>query len=416
MTNEDLWDGEAQDDDLPVEVGDDFDEGLPYEEPVGRELPPREFKGWHRPRKHRVRTSQWLGAFKSLLPALIAVKPNRESVNYFGLPGSDMIDVTMFAAECSKQGVPLRYLGLDRSAGEGSVEGTYLNLAREELRRSGFVHRESDVLPDDFVSLADVRSPAYIAAKDLSFDIVNLDFCGSATNDPAGGRDSMYAAIGGLLKIQMARDEPWVLLLTGTFDRTGQSKAGELNAISLIDALRRGVEACGDESVSVARTVFGASDAIFPDPDSCSDQTFNHLHVLAFLRWISGVGKQHRTAKYRLTSVHSYRLHADRPAPDMFSIAVFVKPEPPYISDPAKLLPHAVVPDDCAELRQQTRRMDSVKDVDEELRNSDSLFESSRDGMADILGSRWYSKVDYLDSEFSRHIEAAASGVADAAG
>jgi hypothetical protein len=398
--------------DLPVELEEEFDEGIPYEEPVG-DLPPREFKGWHRPRKHRVRTAQWLGAFKSLLTELLPVNHRRESINYFGLPGSDLIDVSMFATECERHGVLLRYLGLDRSAGEGTVEGIHLNITREELRRSGKVHRESDVLPDEFTTLSHKTSPAYLAAREMSFDVVNLDFCGSATNDPPGVPDTLYAGVRGLLKIQMERDDPWVLLLTGTFDRTGQGRAGQLNAVELIEALKHSIEECGGDVVAAAQNAFDAVDNTFPDVESCPDQVFNHLHVLAFVHWICDIGKQHRTASFRLASVMSYRLHASRPAPDMFSIALLIRPTQPHIQDRAKLLPPALAPNHCAELQQRVERMASVRDVDAELVDNQELFQSLQNDMADILSKLRYDRDVYLKSEYSKHIGEASDVPAD---
>lgn len=93
--------------------------------------------------------------------------------------------------------------------------------------------------------------------------------------------------------------------------------------------------------------------------------------------------------------------------------ALLIQPVQPLIKDRANLLPPPVPTNDRAELQQQVQRMESVRDVDEELLGDEDLFRSLRDEMADVLASLRYGRDDYLKSEFSKHISEAVGDVFD---
>ncbi|MCG5450779.1 PP_RS20740 family protein [Micromonospora hortensis] len=404
MTNDDLDDEDYVAQDLPVPDETPDDLAPVYQQPVPIGGIPRQFKPWHRPRKQFVRRKQWVNSFGDLLDHLCGVDNKRTEVNYIGLPGSDLLDVRLFSEECAKRGLLLRYLGFDRTAIGDSPESSHLNLSRDELFKSGHIHRESIVMPDEFLELADVNSMAYANANRLSFDVVNLDFCGSATNQP-GGKGNIYQALLNLMRVQWKRDEPWVLLLTSAFDRDGQGGNGVQNAAKFVGALEERLAAC-EKALTEARKAFGAgSDAALPELESCGDEVYSRWLLLAFISWLSTIGRQVRSARFKVISVFSYRLSKNHPAPNMFSLAIRVTPYDLAVHDPASLIPAPELPDECAELEQQAARMGSVKDVDTALRADETLFEGMRSEMADLLADLRYDRQAYLNSDFSKRIE-----------
>lgn len=403
MTYDDLED-EYVEQDLPFEEEKD-DLGPAYVRPVPFDGIPRQFKPWHRPRKQFVRRKQWVSSFADLLNELCRHDNDRKDASYIGLPGSDLLDVRLFAEECAARGLKLRYLGFDRTATGDSLEGAYLNLSRDELSKSGNVHRESQVMPDEFSELGDVRSLAYTTANRMSFDVVNLDLCGSATNEPAGQENTIYPALKNVLRVQAKREEPWLLLLTATFGKDTQSNHGQSNAESLVRALKQRLAECASAETA-AQEIFEADEGSgLSELDACDHDRYSRLLVLAFVSWLCGVGRGIRSSRFRVVSVMSYRLNKYLPAPNMFSLAVRVTPQEPPVRDVAGLLQEQEPVDECEELTQHTRRMGRVVDADEALRANEVLFDAMRTEMADILADLRFDRQAYLSSDFSKRIE-----------
>ena len=53
----------------------------------------REFKPWHKPRKHFVRLHQWCHETRQLLKKLQYA--NGSELRYLGLPGEDLLDIRL---------------------------------------------------------------------------------------------------------------------------------------------------------------------------------------------------------------------------------------------------------------------------------------------------------------------------------
>ncbi|TDB75211.1 hypothetical protein [Micromonospora sp. KC723] len=390
--------------DLPFEEEKD-DLGPAYGRPVPFGGIPRQFKPWHRPRKQYVRRKQWVSSFADLLNELCRRDSDRRDASYIGLPGSDLLDVRLFAEECAARALKLRYLGFDRTATGESAESAYLNLSRDELSKSGNVHRESLVMPDEFSQLGDVRSLAYTTANRMSFDVVNLDLCGSATNEPAGQDNTIYPALKNVLRVQAKREEPWLLLFTATFGKDTQSNHGQSNAENLVRALKERLEECASAEAA-AQDIFERGEGSgLPELDECDHDGYSKLLVLAFISWLCSVGRGIRSSRFRVVSVMNYRVNRYLLAPNMFSLAIRVTPQEPTVRDAAGLLQEPRPVDECEELTQHARRMSRVVDADEALRSNDALFDAMRAEMADLLADLRYDRQEYLSSDFSKLIE-----------
>jgi len=408
VTNPEAPSEEFVEHDLPVfsdEGAEDF--GQAYAHPLPTTLEPRPFKPWHRPRKQFVRRKQWVDLFARLLDDLPKRSDDNAYASYIGLPGSDLLDVRMFADKCASRGLQLRYLGFDRTAAEDSVESAYLYLSRDELWKSGNVHRESLVMPDDVSQLGNVRSLAYSTANRLSFDVVNLDLCGSATNEPGGEVNTLYEALMNLMRVQSKREEPWLLLFTATFSRENQSDSGVANAGRLMRSLRDRLDGCVDAMNAARETIWLGQDGSFPDVDSCDPYTYSRLLVLSFVTWLCGVGRKIRSSRFELASVQGYRINAYHLTPNMFSFAIRVTPQEPVVQDEACLLPPPKPIDECAELTQHVDRLGRVVDVDRVLHQDNDLFEQMRNDMANFLVGLRYDRQAYLSSDYSKRLELA---------
>ena len=354
-----------------------------------------------------MRRTQWVGSFRDVVDEVLKLDEDRQVIRYIGLPGSDLIDIALFAEACHNRGRKLHYFGFDRTAGTSTVESVYLNIARELLLRSDKVHRDSIVMPDDFVALSNRKSLAYQRANEMSYDVVNLDFCGGEMNDAAGAENSFFSAVRNLLQIQSKREAPWLLLLTNVFDRAGLGTVGHSNVGRMHGALRDRLSACG-MAREEAFAIFGGAEKdgmTIPELPESDSELYVRMHVAAFICWLSTVGKGVRSAHYKVLSAMAYKLRQDRAFPNMYSLAIRINPKELTVEDPARLLPAPLPADACGELSQHIRQLGRSRDADRMLTDNRDLFNEVREEMATILERLQYDRAEYLGGEFSRLIE-----------
>lgn len=105
-----------------------------------------DFQPWHHPVKQVVREFQW----KELTRRLLSERSDKPDVlQYFTLPGPDLLDVTVLAQACQSLGVAIRYFGFDAatdssSASSGSELTRYL-VAESALRQSNLITSDAVV-------------------------------------------------------------------------------------------------------------------------------------------------------------------------------------------------------------------------------------------------------------------------------
>ena len=179
--------------------------------------PAREFKPWHRPRKQFVRASQWVEHTQRLLRQ----RTGEDPFTYLGLPGTDLLDLRVLHDEvCVPMDVMFRFLGLNSESRNNRQQEVDLNTSLDEVRKLPRVDPTSNVIADDFRSLAKTDSVAWQAARQIGpFDVVNLDLCDGLASEPPQGESTLYAAIAQLLALQERRTRPWLLLVTSRIGR-----------------------------------------------------------------------------------------------------------------------------------------------------------------------------------------------------
>jgi hypothetical protein len=181
----------------------------------------REFKPWHKPRKHWLRLNQWAVEARKLIEQL-GSRHKEKVLTYLTLPGTDMLDVRIMCDVCEKHGYKVKYLGFNDPGEVANNHQLELNISESELAKSGAVHPESFVVTDKFEALANNAKVAYQKMADFgSFDVVNLDLCNSmAGYVPLQQQETYFDALAKLIEFQAQnRVNPWLLFITTRVDR-----------------------------------------------------------------------------------------------------------------------------------------------------------------------------------------------------
>ncbi|MFS1947219.1 PP_RS20740 family protein [Vibrio lentus] len=174
----------------------------------------QDFKPWHKPRKQFIRDKQWLEQFKRLL----ANRKYRdvESVNYFGLPGGDLLDINyLYEGMVNSSRSGSKRLGF-----HGFINSTSdFNKAQGELSKildKGRIEGRSVVERFRFEDLQKPNSDAWVRVKNFGdYHFINLDFCNNVMSHET------LISIYNLLQHQMKKviGIPWLFCLTTRLNR-----------------------------------------------------------------------------------------------------------------------------------------------------------------------------------------------------
>lgn len=180
----------------------------------------KDFKPWHKPRKQFIRDKQWLYQFKRLLKN--NKYKNIESVNYFGLPGGDLLDVNYLyegLVSCSKSGNKrLGFHGFINSQVDYNKAQGELSKILDKDRIEG----RSKVEQFRFEDLQKPNSDAWIRVKNFGeYHFINLDFCNNVMSHET------LISIYNLLDHQMKKvvGLPWLFCLTTRLNKDSTTEA-----------------------------------------------------------------------------------------------------------------------------------------------------------------------------------------------
>lgn len=319
---------------------------LPIIKDPGVTSPPPmdQFKPWHLPRKHHVRHAQWGKSAEALIDLL---PMDRNVIHYLCLPGEDLLDIEILANVCRTKGRRLKYLGFDTSAASGTSSVQRLS-AEQQLKQSSAVEDTSEVIVDEFASIARNGSPGARKLRDLgSYDIVNLDMCDAfTTHDYAHNHDAVL----NLLNHQINhRAYPWLLYLT-TRSETDRLQQAELEAYDkrLQDNIQRSEEfrKCLSQILGIAET--SGPDLVIETVKKVRKTNpfiAGRLLTIAVGKWLLGIMTKGHPWRVDLLSLYCYRTgmvaelrdkFANDP-PNLFSLVFMLQKIPENKRDPSGL-------------------------------------------------------------------------------
>lgn len=355
-----------------------------------RPLVELDFKPWHKPRKQAIRDWQW----GSEVEWLLARKPEVDkTLRYLGLPGPDLLDIRyLYNRFCQDGSRSLTFLGLDRSARTGSLDGVNLNTSLREVHGLDHVNPQSDVIGDDFNLLGNQQSIAWNMATRLGpFDAVNIDLTGHVAQDDPAISTSMYNALHQLCGLQQKRLHPWALFLTSRITRDGFSEEATKK---LLDAIQVNLAECTPFAAALADT-FAITDASTTQAAAWNDTTFFNAMTIGVAKWLLGLAVSMR-AKFKVSSTIGYRVNAGSRYFDMLSIVLRFEPVntiPPDLYGLASAT--SAFPSECTQAEKLAARVSKIRDVDHALASDNELRDRYINETAALLEQGRYDSVRY---------------------
>ena len=363
-----------------------------YEAP----LPTRkDFLAWHLPRKQFVRHHQWCMQLNLMLDESPLVDG---TLKYFGLPGVDLLDLRYFHRQvCEVRNINLRFLGFNTAAQPSSPGQTELNISLDEVRRMPRVDRNSDVLGDDFVRIANDRSIAWRKALDLGpYDVINLDLCdGFGAQAPNTLEETHYDAVNKLMSLQARSSSPWLLLLT---TRAGRQHVHPHVLEKLIGQYLDNLATCPPFKEK-SRVFFEIEDEAALKAAAATTTGVLPVFLCGLCKWLVGIALEYQPpTSMEARSVIGYRVDYGAEHEDLISLAVRFTPTFEPAEDPIGLAKSSTTAlNECALAVQALNRIANRKDVDRILREDAKLNTQMVDAMADLLELARYDTAAYRD-------------------
>ncbi|KCZ65921.1 hypothetical protein L53_01020 [Hyphomonas sp. L-53-1-40] len=345
------------------------------------------FSAWHHPVKQLIRDQQWAALTEKLL-LKDRSETEQKALNYFTLPGADLLDVRTLSLRLKSLGTVIEYFGFDigqsRTA-DGDGMPSYL-LAESELRQAGHVSDNSEVLGDALEDIASVTSQAANRLRQKPvFDVINIDGCNHLSFVQSKRDKSVFDAVTTLLAHQMLSKKTWLLFLTTRVDPELMGAPG----VTLQKAILENVEAHGISfSGPVAQMLSGT-------PENIGSLLTNGWNTpgAPLLRLVSvGLGKhilqfyhaQHNhPAKVELASAYAYCVHGN--TPDMLSLAFRVTPSGVRIQSPTAKPVSVIEPLELNSAIPIVTRAQNLWDIDAAIKADPELEAKCISGSENLL-------------------------------
>lgn|GEM_PF-644073 len=367
-----------------------------------------EFFPWHKPRKHFLRVNQWSNSIADLVDHLKLKQRNR-SLHYLSLPGPDLLDVRTLEPMCQHKEIKLSFLGLNDGGSDGKQKHLNGALFNQVLALPA-IDAMSDVVPDKFEHLSKKETIAYerIIASHRSFDVINVDLCGTLAEAPPGKPGStLINAIYNLIKHQAkSRTEDWLLFLT---TRSNKDMVDQQTMQKLIDWLNQLIETDSTLAKNYIDSGFVAAEELTEgkiDLAKLSQSAHSMLFTVGLGHWIFESLFNNQPA-WRVDMLPQYGYHVllEDPKCDMISMGFYCKrlAEAPT-QDPMGIahVPAAQNVPDIAQTKKNSydkihRRVREFCDVDVKLHNEPELYKTSLEESAKLLKSALYDEKKYIE-------------------
>jgi hypothetical protein len=372
------------------DAGDELAEGIlgttNYEAPTPSK---KAFLPWHKPRKQYVRDEQWCAEIEKMLDDGAGLMLGEKVLTYCGLPGSDLLDLRRFhEIICAPKSLGLRFLGFNSAAAPDSKDQIELNISFDEIMKLDFVDKASEVIQDDFRTIADTKSMGYGKFAQFGpFDVVNLDLCDSFGAAQAGlFNDNYYNAMQQAMAIQARRKMPWLLLLT---TRVGKNHVHVDTLDKFRDRYAKNLKDCKsfrDEST----TAFNIGDEKTLAAALSTASGLHCVFLTGICKWLLALSIGHKSS-LDVRSVLGYRVVKGAAMTDLVSLAVRFTPLAIPATDAMNLSKVTVTfPDECTMSVDALKSVAAHRDVDDLLAKDKVLRDLVTANMAALLEQARY--------------------------
>lgn len=379
------------------DAGDELAEGIvgvaQYEAPAPTAK--KEFLPWHKPRKQYVRDTQWCAEIASMLDDSAGLSLGDQPLTYCGLPGSDFLDLRRFHETiCAPRSLGLRFLGFNTALVSQAQEQIELNISYDEILKLDFIDKVSEVIQDDFRTIADTKSIGWGKFFQFGpFDVINLDLCDSFGAAEAGlFNDNYYNAVQQVMAVQSRRKTPWLLLLT---TRVGKNHVHPETLKRFEERYAKNLKDC-----KAFRDEFSTTFKI-GDENALAQaiETATGLHCVfltGICKWLLALALEHKSS-LDVRSVLGYRVVKNAAETDLVSLAVRVTPVVAPANDPMKLSQVTVnLPDECTLSVKALKGIAGHQDVDGLLASNNALRIDVTAKMAALLEQARYDREAYV--------------------
>jgi len=364
-----------------------------------------DFLPWHKPRKQWIRARQWALPIATLVDKL-KLRELHEPLRYLSLPGPDLLDVRSIRPVCADREIQLQFVGLNGGDDDADVART---LALEnQVRAMPGIHPGSEVVKDRFEQLGVAKSLAHtrIITAQRSFDVVNIDLCGSfAEQVPDADYASIPSALLSLIQHQARhRSRDWLLFITTRSDQQAVKP----------ETMSRFIKAINDEISESPQTktrllelgLFSDSDFsdMELDQSKLSAQSHSNAFSVGFSYWLLRNLVQESPA-WRADMLDQIEYHVSQSDPwcDMLSLGFWCRqlaqPVQPDSFGIAKLQSGGISPipeviKTCLEKIKEKVSKRSDLDINLHLEKQDYQF--ALDESAKLLAGAMYDEAAYL--------------------
>lgn len=353
----------------------------------------RPFMPWHKPRKQHIRKQQWVKQLKRILKT--TAYKHIETINYFGLPGGDLLDVTYISEQLSPEnsGVTknLRINGFISSVEE--YKKAEANISKLLDRPN--ISADSKIERYRFEDLRDKKSSAWQSINKLgNSHFINLDFCDCVfTKDTIS---SIYL----LLNHQFSTTHltPWILCITTRLNKCpsavellSRDEFKELfTEVNFEDSTYKFINITYDEIICAIET-------IQIDDSSVSESDANQLLQLCLLLWLIKESIR-KDSKIELKSSYKYGIDPLNTLQDMHSFVFKLQKiditEPDILNltkiEPAEKLNAEKIRINCIKVLERT------KNVDQYLEEQPEVLKQLAKETMQLLDSCGYNTSNYL--------------------
>ncbi|MBH0051672.1 PP_RS20740 family protein [Pseudoalteromonas sp. SWYJZ19] len=350
------------------------------------------FKPWHKPRKQFIRENQWFNPLKRIAKS---TKYNTiNTLNYFGLPGGDLLDVTYISQkllahnELSNKNFLIHGFINDESEFKKAQSGLSKLLDREN------VCKNSKIENFDFEALSTENSEAWKRVNNVGhYHFINLDFCNCILNVRT------LPAIYRLLDYQTKRviGAPWMLCITTRLNKTGVTPS----LLEKFDTVLQEIKSNGDIVEAIDNAFSRSLLAVekLTELEDAQKELLNELLQVCLIFWLVNEAiKKGCTIELKSSYKYSVDLH-DREH-DMHSFVFALEKKDRVEADTLGLVSQSseevLTEEKIAQLKNKAfEKLGRSLDLDAHLERDSELLNQFADNMMDLLGKCGYDVSTY---------------------
>lgn len=400
---------------ISMDRGDELDSGLGYEDVShAKVILKKKFLPWHKPRKQFIRSNQWNKVIASLIDSL-DLKSKARSLEYLSLPGPDLLDVRALYSTCAEKAVRIRFTGLNAIPVEDKESTMDQLISLDELRGLEFVDPSSGVHQDKLERLSNKSSIAYqsVIKQAPTYDVINIDLCGSfLESPPMESQSNYYEALFELLRYQADnRTEDWLFFITTRTNEDMVHADTFKQFVKILEGIFDLDRAVYDKCIELS--IFGAEVLVDQkiDTSKIDSVSFNNLVSAGIGKWVlSALASQAPAYKSKMLKLFGYNVKLDpKSTCDMISFGFWCSKIPTKAVDVFGLAAGGVnqQSEDAAVAVSKCRisvieSISNILDVDQHLR-SDEAFEEALTSSVRLMKSARYDVDSYVEWARGEH-------------